>query len=371
MPSPKIGDFFMADDRLYEAMIKKAIRLARKGEGYTSPNPIVGAVVFNGDEVISTGYHKCAGGPHAEREALLKAGDRARGASIAVNLEPCCHYGRTEPCTDAIIRAGIKEVVFSLEDPFSKVRGQGARILVSNGIKVINGPCREEAAKVNEVYLKYITTGRPFVVLKTAQSIDGRIATRTGHSQWISCQGTLKFAHKLRARYDAVAVGAGTARTDNPRLTVRHVRGKDPLRIVVTSSNNLSPRLKLFTGNEDNKTIVATTRSVISSKVYSSVKCWPVRKEKNQIDLKNLLARAGKQEVTSILFEGGAGLATSLLKRGLVDKMYVAIAPMIIGKGIETVGDLGIKSLSRAIRFQKSGFRKMGVDNIFWGYPEV
>ncbi len=344
--------------------------LARRGEGYTSPNPIVGAVVFNRDGIIATGYHKRAGGAHAERVALEKAGDQARGASIAVNLEPCCHQGRTGPCTDLILRAGIKEVVYSIEDPNPKVNCQGAATLMNNGIKVVGGVGREEAIRLNEVYLKYMTTGRPFVVLKLAQSLDGRLATVTGDSQWISCDKAQKFAHRLRARYDAVAVGAGTVRADNPRLTVRHLKGDNPLRIIVTGSRDLPGNLNLFTKNDDRKTIVATTREVVDSNVYKSVTTWPIRRQKDRIDLKNLMERAGKHEVTSILFEGGSRLATALLHQKLVDKLYVAIAPVVLGRGIEAVGDLKIAKVANALRFRESGFKKIGDDMLFWGYPE-
>lgn len=367
---PEDGDFFMADDRLYEAMVKKALGLARRGEGYTTPNPIVGAVVFNRDGIIATGYHKKAGGPHAEREAIERAGDRARGASIAVNLEPCCHIGRTGPCTDIIIRAGIKEVVYSIDDPNPKVNCKGARTLKDNGIRVINGIFKDEATRINEVYLKYITTGRPFVVLKMAQSLDGRLAAAGGDSQWISGEKALDFAHRLRARYDAVAVGTGTVRADNPQLTVRRVRGKNPYRIIVTTSADLSATLKLFADNGDHKTIVATTPEVIDSGIYSSVTTWPIDKNGDNLDLDKLLTYAGGEEISSILFEGGSRLATSLLKQNLIDKFYLVLAPMVIGRGIAAVGDLGITKVSRAVRFAESGFKKMGTDTLFWGYPK-
>lgn len=360
----------MADERLHEAMIKKAIRLARKGEGYTSPNPLVGAVVYNSDGVIATGYHKQAGGPHAEWVALHRAGARARGASLAINLEPCCHFGKTGPCTDAIIEAGIEEVVFSIEDPFPQMRGRGARILAEHGVRVIGGVCQGEARRSNEVYLTFMTTGRPFVVLKWAQSLDGRIATRTGESNRISCPEALAFGHRLRARYDAVAVGAGTVRVDNPRLTVRRVRGRDPLRIIVTASGNLPSRLNLFSANGDGKTVVATTRGVIASGVYRQTASWAVRKKDGRLDLRSLLEQAGSHGVTSILFEGGRRLATSLLKQKLVDKLYVLVAPTVIGKGIEAIDDLGIATLSRAVRFRECGFTQAGIDTVFWGYPE-
>ncbi len=360
----------MADDRLYEAMIKKAIRLARKGEGYTAPNPMVGAVVFNRGGIIATGYHKKVGELHAEAVALRKAGERARGASIAVNLEPCCHEGRTPPCTQAIIKAGIKEVIFSINDPYLRVCGRGGRLLKDNNIKVIKGVCREEAERLNEVYLHYTTTGRPFIILKMAQSLDGRIAAATGHSHWISGEKALNFAHKLRARYDAVAIGAGTARTDNPQLTVRRVKGPNPIRIIITSSANLPHKLKLFTENSDYNTVVATSRANISKGVYKSVITWPVRKMRGRLDLNDFINMIGESGVTSLMIEGGSQLATSLLKQRLVDKIYLITAPIIIGDGIDSVGDLGVKQITKAIRFSDSGLEKIGTDTLFWGYPE-
>jgi diaminohydroxyphosphoribosylaminopyrimidine deaminase/5-amino-6-(5-phosphoribosylamino)uracil reductase len=373
-PAPAIipddsGDFFMTDDRMIRAMMAKALRLARRGEGLTSPNPMVGAVVFNRDGVIATGFHDKAGNPHAEIVALRKAGNRARGASLAVNLEPCCHHGRTGPCTEAIVAAGISEVIYAIDDPFDQVRGNGARYLRRHGVTVISGVLAAEAERLNEAYLTYVRTGRPFVVLKTAQSLDGRIATRTGESRWISCPEALAFAHRLRSRYDAVAVGAGTVRTDNPQLTVRLVKGRNPLRVIVTSSTSLRPELGLFVHNQDGKTIVATTREVIALGVYNSVTMWPVRKGPDGVDLKSLLEQAAKRGIISLLFEGGGRLATALLREKLVDKYYLVIAPMVIGQGKDAVGNLGTLTLSKAMRFNKYGFKKLGTDTLFWGYP--
>lgn len=359
----------MADDKLYQAMMAVAIRLARRGEGLTSPNPLVGAVVFDRDGIIAAGYHKKAGSPHAEIVALGKAGARARGASLAINLEPCCHFGRTGPCTEAIVKAGIAEVIYAIEDPFDRVRGNGARHLRHHGIKVVSGVMAAQAEELNEAYLHFIRTGRPFVVLKTAQSLDGRIATKTGESRWISCPEGLKFAHRLRARYDADVVGAGTVRADDPQLTVRLVKGRNPLRIVVTSSATLRRDLHLFAHNQDNLTVVATTREVIARGAYGAVTAWPIRKGPGGIDLNSLLEQAAKRQVTSLLFEGGGRLATTLLRKNLVDKYYLVIAPMVIGQGKETVGDLGVTTLADAIRFEKFGFEKIGTNTLFWGYP--
>lgn len=359
----------MAGDRRYEAMMALAMRLARRGEGRTSPNPMVGAVVFDRDGVIAVGYHRKAGQPHAEIVALRKAGDRARGASLAINLEPCCYHGRTGPCTEAIVNAGIKKVVYAIEDPFPAVCGMGGRYLRDHGVTLVTGVLAEKAEELNEVYLTFVRTGRPFVVLKTAQSLDGRIATAAGESRWISCPEALKFTHRLRARYDADVVGAGTVRSDDPQLTVRLVRGKNPLRIVVTTSPDLPRKLHLFAHNDDRRTVVATTRRVIDAGAYPGVDAWPVRKGREGIDLKSLLEQAAKRQITSLLFEGGGRLATALLHAELVDKYYVVFAPMVIGRGIEAVGDLGTSSLARAIRFRRYGFRKIGTNTLFWGYP--
>lgn len=360
----------MADDRLFEAMIKIAFREARKGEGHTSPNPIVGAVIFRGEKILATGYHHQVGKPHAEIMALRKAGKNAKGATLAVNLEPCCHYGRTPPCTEAIIKAGIKEVVYSIKDPNLRVCGRGCRKLEQAGIRVVKGIFEQEARRLNEVYITYLNTGRPFVVLKMAQTIDGRIATATGHSQWISCPEALRLAHRLRAQYDAVAVGSGTVREDDPQLTVRLLKGENPLRIIITASPDLSPGLKVFRNNRDNNTIVATDKKTIKAGAYQSAITWPIKKTKGQIDLNNFLDLAGRRGITSILFEGGQRLATTLLKQKLVDKLFLIIAPMIIGRGTETIGDLGIKTVNKALEFNEYGFKKIGTDTLFWGYPK-
>jgi diaminohydroxyphosphoribosylaminopyrimidine deaminase/5-amino-6-(5-phosphoribosylamino)uracil reductase len=360
----------MADDRLHEAMIKKAIQLARKGQGQTSPNPLVGAVIYNSDGIIATGYHRKAGEAHAERIALAHAGERARGAALAVNLEPCCHQGRTGPCTEAIVAAGITEVVYSIRDPFREVRGRGAQFLKEHGINVVNGVCREEALRLNEIYLHYVTTGRPFVALKTAQSLDGRIATGRGDSQWISSPEALAFGHRLRACHDAVVVGGETVRIDNPRLTVRRVKGRNPMRIVLTSKPDISPTANIFDTSPGTQTVVATTREVISRNAYSFASAWRIRKSADGLDLARFLEQAGKSGITSILVEGGQRLATSFLKRNLVNKLYVLIAPLIIGAGVDAVGDLGVQKLTQAIRLGDSGSKRVGTNIVIWGYPE-
>ena len=359
----------MAADRLFVEMMLRAIRLARKAEGQTSPNPMVGAVIFKNESIIATGYHKKAGQPHAEINALAKAGAAARGASIAINLEPCCHVGKTGPCTEALINAGIKEVIYAVEDPFSKVNGRSRGILEQHGITVISGVCRKEALRLNEIYFHFHTTGRPFVILKTAQTLDGRIATSTGDSKWITGPTARSFAHKLRSHYDAVAVGAGTVLADNPRLTVRSAKGKNPLRIVLTATGNIPESAGLIKNNEDNLTIIATTRAVVAKNPFKKIILWPVKTGPDGLDLNDFLSRAASHGVMSILFEGGSKIATELFKKRLVNKYYQFIAPMIVGEGKSGIGDLGLTKVANGITFDDSGFRKIGDDRLFWGYP--
>lgn len=349
--------------------------LAEKGRGKTSPNPLVGAVIVKNNFIVGRGYHKKAGTAHAEIIALKDAGEKARGATLYVNLEPCCHQGRTGPCSVAIIQAGIKRVVISTTDPNPLVGCKGVRQLCKAGVEVKTGVLKKEALKLNEVYFKYIQTGRPFVILKTAQTLDGRIATVTGNSKWITGERARKLAHRLRAENDAVVVGSGTMRSDNPQLTVRSVRGENPYRIIVSRSANFPKKLKLFKNNDDAKTILATTAKAVpaAAKVKSkNLIVWTIKENKDGLSLVDLLDKAGKFGITSLLVEGGGSLATSFLKAGLVDKYYLGIAPKIIGNGISAIGDLNIRTISRAVVFGNCEYycKTYAPDMLFIGYPK-
>ncbi|SYZ73536.1 Riboflavin biosynthesis protein RibD (Includes: Diaminohydroxyphosphoribosylaminopyrimidine deaminase; 5-amino-6-(5-phosphoribosylamino)uracil reductase) [Candidatus Zixiibacteriota bacterium] len=359
----------MAEDSSSRYM-KLALSLAKRGRGKTSPNPMVGAVVVKEGRIVGEGYHRRAGTAHAEVLALKEAGGRARGGDLYVNLEPCCHYGRTRPCTDAIIEAGIKRVIYAITDPNPLVDGKGAKILNSNGIKTERGLLENDASHLNEIYLKYIATGRPFVVLKTAQSLDGRIATLTGDSKWISGPEALKFAHRLRAECDAVAVGSGTVRADNPQLTVRLVKGKNPYRIILTEHPDISNHFNIFKNNDDAKTIVATSQEAAGKIGKKNLIVWTIRKNKKGLVLKDFLEVAGQFGIQSLLIEGGSRLATSFLKEGLVDKHHLMIAPLLIGKGLEGIGDLHIRRLTEAVKYREYKFERCGKDMLFTGYPE-
>jgi diaminohydroxyphosphoribosylaminopyrimidine deaminase/5-amino-6-(5-phosphoribosylamino)uracil reductase len=351
----------------------RALELAARGRGKTSPNPMVGAVIVKNGRVIAEGYHRKAGTDHAEVVALKKAGSNARGATVYVTLEPCCHTGNTGPCTDALIRSGVKRVVFASVDPDPRVRGRGARRLRQAGIQVTTGVLKQEAERLNEVFYGYNRNGRPFVTLKLAQSLDGRIATRTGDSQWISSPKSLRFAHELRAEADAVMVGMGTVRRDNPSLTVRAVRGRNPYRIVVTRSARFPKSCELLQNNSDLKTIVATTeeraRRLVKSRQPVNLTFWDVKPAHNgALDVADLIRKAGEFGLRHILVEGGAALATSLLKAHLVDKLVLIVAPKIIGDGVDSFGDLGIRRLADNLELRSRSVRESGPDMIITGY---
>ena len=347
-----------------------ALELAEAGRGLTAPNPYVGAVLVKDGRVVGKGYHKRAGGPHAEILALKEAGRSARGATLYVTLEPCCHVGRTGPCVDEIIRAGVAEVYYGIIDPNPQVNGKGARKLSRAGVKTHRGLLRRSCERLNEIYLNRFRGERPFVILKTAQTLDGRIATSSGHSRWISSPESLKLAHRLRAEVDAVVVGAATAEADNPQLTVRRVKGSNPYRVIISTSGRVSPELKLFAENNDRKTILATAaRNLNGLADVQGLTVWNVRKRGKRLDLADFLEKAHQFGVNSLLVEGGGRLATSMLAQGLVDKHIVVIAPMTLGEGVNAVGDLGALRIDDAIRYSDVSFERLGPDLVFTGYP--
>jgi len=328
---------------------------------------MVGSVIVKNGRVIAEGYHRRAGCDHAEIVALKKAGRRARGATVYVTLEPCCHTGCTGPCTEALIRAGVARVIYASVDPHPMVKGKGDRRLRQAGIKVERGLLKREAEALNEAYYAYHRTGRPFVTLKMAQTLDGRVATATGDSQWISSPWSLRLAHQLRAENDAVMVGAGTVRADNPALTVRLVKGKNPYRIVVSSRGELPKNSQLLRGNGDLRTIVATSASGVRRLArmnrLKGLICWGVGRGKNgRLDPGDLIQQAAAFGLHSILVEGGSALATSLLKASLVDKVVLVLGPMIIGQGTPAIGDLGIRKLADGIVMERVSVERAGPD---------
>jgi diaminohydroxyphosphoribosylaminopyrimidine deaminase/5-amino-6-(5-phosphoribosylamino)uracil reductase len=283
--------------------MRRAFKLAEKGLGYTSPNPPVGAIIIKNGEIIASGYHRRFGAPHAEIEALRKAGDKSPNATIITTLEPCSHFGKTPPCADALIEAGIKKVVSAIEDRNPAVSGKGFKRLKDAGIEVVNGVGKSRAEEFYRPYFKHITAGVPYVTIKFAQSVDGRIATQTGHSRWISSPTSLKFAHKLRAINDAVLVGANTLERDDPLLTTRLVKGNNPIRIVLTKSGKLNYKSKLFK-DKSSRTIVAGGKDS-GIKPGDNFEVIYLRKKAGYLSPQDLLGKLGRMGIMTLLIEGG------------------------------------------------------------------
>lgn len=354
--------------------MRRALALARQAEGRTSPNPMVGAVIVKDRRVIGEGYHHQAGKPHAEIEALRAAGKLARGATMYVTLEPCAHHGRTPPCTDALIATGIAEVYYAIGDPNPHVNGKGHTLLETAGITVHRGPCEEEARELNKPFFKHVTTGRPFVTAKFAMSMDGKIATRTGDSRWITNENSRQRAHALRNVTDAIIVGAGTVTADDPQLTTRpsplslQGRGagdespadvRHPLRIVADSRGRVPLSARVFDPNLSGHTVLATTAAVSPAHCVElaarGVEIWTLPADsQGRVSLSALLDEIGRRGMLMLLVEGGSELLGAFFAGKLVDRVWAFIAPLIIGgrDAPGAVGGLGIKTLAQAIRLR-------------------
>ena len=356
--------------------MKLAIDLAKKARGKTSPNPMVGAVIVKDDTVVGKGFHRKAGEHHAEIEALNDAGDSARGADLYVNLEPCNHFGRTPPCTHSIVEGGITRVFIGMEDPNEIVAGGGIRYLNDNGIYVKTGILEEQCEKLNEIYAKYITQKRPFVILKSATSLDGKIATHTGDTKWITNEKSRRYLHRLRDQVDGILVGIGTILADDPQLTTRlHRRkGKDPHRVIVDSELRIPLHVKVLQQKSYAKTIVATTEAAQREKIRDlerlGAQVLVMDSEDNRVDLKKLVLELGKLEITSLLIEGGAEVNASSLESRIVDKILFFYAPKIIGGvgALSVVGGEGAKSLSDAVLLEKMNIKRFENDILVEGY---
>lgn len=361
------------EDREY---MKMALDLAGKAEGRTSPNPMVGAVVVRGGEVVGRGFHARAGTPHAEVLALREAGEKARGATLYVTLEPCCHHGRTGPCTEAVIGAGVKRVVAAMVDPNPLVAGKGLARIREAGLEAGSGVMEDEARRLNEVFIKYITTGLPFVVLKAAVSLDGKIATRSGDSKWITGPQAREHGHRLRNRYDAIMVGVNTVLADDPSLTTRLPEGgRDPVRVVLDSMARTPPEARVISRSSPVPAIIAVTGRApeerlkrlreVGAEVFSA----PSGRD-GRVDMPSLMKELAGREITSILIEGGGEVHASALASGVVDKVAWFIAPKLIG-GREAPGPLsgpGPESLEEAVLLDRVSFGAMGNDIFVEGY---
>lgn len=353
--------------------MRRALRLARKGEGFTCPNPMVGAVLVRRGRVIGEGYHAAAGLPHAEINALADARAHGRdpaGATLYVPLEPCCHVGRTPPCSDAILEAGVSRVIIGVTDANPCVAGGGVLALRAGGISVITGVLEKTCRRQNEPFFHHVLTGRPLVVIKAACSLDGKIATRTGHSQWISGPKALRYAHRLRARYDAICVGVGTVLADDPQLTYRGSRKVgQPLRVILDSTARTPPQAKVVCGTLPGRTLIAVTAkaskrkiALLTSRPGVEAKVFPSRQ--GRIHLPAVVDHIGQMGCNSLLIEGGGTVLAAVIDAQLADQLRLVIAPMIIGGKDATpvVGGRGFATLSDALRLENLSVGKLGGD---------
>lgn len=353
-----------------------ALELARSALGGVSPNPAVGAVLVKDGRVVGEGATQPPGEAHAEVMALTAAGDAARGATLYVTLEPCAHHGRTPPCADALIAAGVAEVYVAVRDPDARTDGKGIAALQAAGIAVEIGDGAAEAGEVTEAFTKHVSTRLPFVTAKFAMSLDGRMATRTGASQWITGEEARLRAHLLRAQADAVMVGVGTALADDPRLTVRDVplrNGRQPLRVVVDTAARLPATAAMLA--EPGATLVVTANAPSSHRaalVSAGAEVIEVPAVAEGIDLAALFKLLGEQDVTSVLVEGGAGLLGSLFDAHLADKVCAFVAPVVIGgdEALGPVGGRGAGALEEALRLDRVRYEVIGGDMMVTGYPK-
>jgi diaminohydroxyphosphoribosylaminopyrimidine deaminase / 5-amino-6-(5-phosphoribosylamino)uracil reductase len=336
-----------------EYFILECLKLAERGAGFVSPNPLVGCVIVKNNKVIGKGYHRVFGKAHAEINAIndaKKNGYELKGTTLYVNLEPCNHSGKTPPCTDAIIKEKIKNVIIGMKDPNKDVKGNGINKLRASGINVTTRILQNECEELNRFYLKYITQKRPYVTLKIAMSLDGKIALNDFTSKWITNEESRKFVHRLRSFYDAILIGKNSALQDNPSLDVRNVKGRNPVRLIIDRNATLPINLNVY--KDDN---YLNTYTFISSKLSESNKI--ANKKINKIflnennhtfQLKNILKAIYELEIASVMVEGGGNLFGQFIKENLFDDIYCMIAPKIIGKGIPFTGQFEVNRMSSA-----------------------
>ena len=334
---------------------------------------MVGAVLVRGKRVVASGYHPFAGADHAEIVALKRADAKARGATLYINLEPCSHQGRTPPCTDALIRAGIKEVVAGMKDPNPLVAGRGFARLRRAGIRVRSGLFEKECRTLNEAFVKFITRRLPFVTLKLAASLDGKIATATGDAHWISGADSRAAVHRMRNHVDAVLVGSGTAIADDPQLTCRIRGGRNPWRVVLDGRLRIRPSARLFDQGDSGKTVVVTSTRAPAAKVRSlearGAQVWKFPLRSGEIPWMAVLRKLAGSGIVSVMIEGGATVAASALRAKIVDKVIFFYAPKILGgDGRVMIDGLGIRRVDRSLRVRRLTFRKSGEDLLVSGY---
>lgn len=359
------------------AFMRLAIREAKKGLGRTSPNPVVGAVVVKDGCIVGKGYHHRAGTPHAEVHALNAAGAQAAGGCLYVTLEPCNHTGRTPPCTRAILASGVARVVIGMADPNPGVTGNGAGFLRENGLSVVIGVLEEQCRQMNRPFIKHSTTGMPWVIVKAAVSIDGKLATSTGHSSWITGEKARAAVHRLRDQVDAILIGSGTAAADDPSLTARLKRrgGRDPLRVVIDSELRMNPTARMLRQKSGAPTWVFCADDQNDQKKAEKLAAAGAvikkvgRQTDRRLSLRQVLAELGKCQINSVLVEGGGRIHSSLLRDGLADEAYFFQAPILLGNdGVALLDGFGTQTVSEGIRLQGIEYRRFGDDILLHGY---
>ncbi len=345
--------------------------------GRVSPNPAVGAVVVQGEEIVGEGFHAFCGGPHAEVVALKAAGPRSAGATLYVTLEPCNHYGRTPPCTDAILRAGVKRVVVAVRDPNPNVRGGGIERLRAEGVQVVEGILQARAARLNEAFFKWSRSGLPFFTLKSAVTLDGKTATSTGASKWITGAASRRLVHRLRDRTDAILTGVNTVLVDDPLLNTRIERRKNvhhPLKVIADSQARTPPNARLLSGESPGPTVIATTARAPATRRKAlerpGAEVWVLPERNGKVDLLALARQLAARGVLSVLIEAGGRLAAAALAAGIVDKVLFFIAPMIVGgeSAPTAVEGKGTARLADAFRLERLSVRRLGRDTLIEGY---
>lgn len=346
----------------------RALELAAQGRGAVEPNPLVGCIIAHGAEIVGEGWHRRYGGPHAEIEALRIASNRAQGATLYVTLEPCCHHGKTPPCTDAIIAAGIRRVVAAQRDPFAKVNGQGARTLEAAKIAIEFGAGENEATRLNAPYLKLLTHQRPWVIAKWAMTLDGKLASRNGDSRWISNETSRRIVHELRGRVDAILVGSGTVRADDPLLTARPAGPRTALRVVLDSRGAIDPGSQLVKTAREVPVLIAVTDSLLADRrrVLEQAGCELfVVSGANELErIDSLLAELGRRRMTNILVEGGNRLLGTFFDAGAVDEAHVFIAPKLLGgaSALSPIGGQGLAKMSAAWQLETPQLKQLDGD---------
>lgn len=359
-----------------EDYMNMALDLAELGQGYTSPNPMVGALIVNNDQIVGRGYHEKVGKAHAEINAINSAGESARGATLYVTLEPCNHTGRTPPCTERILSAGIQHVIVAMRDVNPHVKGGGIGFLQQHGIRITTGVCEDRAKKLNEAFVKYVRTGRPFVTVKCASTLDGRIATKTGDSKWVSGEESRTFVHRMRHAVDAIMVGVDTVKRDDPSLTARlsNAKGRDPERIILDTRLSISDSAKIMQLDSRAGTMIITGSEISVEKknrlerkgiqvIQSAVKS-------GLIDLNSLMDFLSASGITSLLVEGGGRVIASALKDGIVDKVIFFYSPRILGgdDGVPICRGAGPALMRDSIPLKNISVRRFGDDVMIEGY---